>query len=278
MHGSLWFGAAYTGTPSVFPALGLTAASAVNYPAIVPFGTSLSGLTYAGFISPEITYSSTTIDGRRALVIRYWNMKYTSYRGLYDMTISFDVILTEGEPGGIQVRYYTVTPNPAIAVSIGLHGPDDINTYASYVSGELMGAALAGQLQGATLNFSYTGRLAYDACAAFGVNFTTAITRDLTYTVNSTTYYANPCGALRTTTPCRDGTSVCQVTGGVGQVVSTFNPSTVMWSSSPSPILGIRSTLRDGTYCAAASAPRTLNIGQLLYFLQSISSELLTRF
>lgn len=275
MHGSLWFGGAYASVPSAFPSNGVAVASITSFPSIIAFGSSFSGVAYAGFVAPEITYSSSIVDGRRALVIRYWGMKYTAYRGLYDMTVSFDVILTEGEPGGIQVRYYTVTPNPILPVTIGLHGPDDFNTYASYVSGEPISAALANQLQGSTLNFTYTGRFTYDACAAFGVNFTSAIARDLTFTdASGITYTANPCGTLRTPSACREGTSVCQVQNGVAQVVSSFNPSSVTWSSSPAPTLGIRSTMRDGTYCAAVSAPRTLHIGQH----QTINNQSINQF
>lgn len=151
VKGTLWFGQ----NPSLEKPLAFPAITSTPEPAIVAFGGSFTTVVLPGLNSPNISYSvEVGAGGVRQFIVRYWDMKYTSSSGLIDLVTSFDVILTEGAVGNVEVRYYVVSPTSIETVTIGVRGPRDAAAFTAVFNNAPMTSQLAFQLRGATLSFT----------------------------------------------------------------------------------------------------------------------------
>lgn len=264
LNGALYFNQPYLSNWQAAPSFGMTG-SENSWPAIGAFSAALSAQTFAGVPNnANLTYSIEGVYPTRQAVIRFANMKYYNFRGSFDMSVSFDIILNEGVNSPVEIRYYDVSPNGAIGsyLTIGMHGNAEISQYTSYVSYSPITPNLAYQLQGSTLTFTYTGVSSDRVCFAFGVNFTNAMpAQDLTYNDTNFNYYINPCAVL-TTNPCSSwpSASICQRgNDGSTNALAVYNPNNIQWSLLPSS-LGARATMLSGSYCSVRQQQREVHI------------------
>ena len=283
-NGALSFGAIpYTSTYGAISTSGQTSGEDA-YPVLLPFGGNYNlatGIPLAGFPSnSSISYSTEGVAPNRQFIARFSNLVFSTYsQYLYNFQgVSFDVVLSEGEPGGIQFRYYSVPSFTGALgvqfvryVTIGMHGNADlVNQWTAlsaynYVS---LSQPLAANLQGATATFSYTGITGSAACGAAGANFTALNSVDLVYSdvVGANTYYVRPCGTVNasicSSSVYTSHAQVCQVpfNAASGYLISVYNPSGIYWQ--PSPVApGVRERTLDGQYCPSpVFAPRIVNL------------------
>ena len=218
-----------------------------------------------------MTVSTEGTAPQRQYVIRY-NVCSSRLAGLLNPPKTlFDVVLSEGEPGGIEFRYYSV---PAIAsqyVAIGIHGNADLTQYTQLQYGYIqLTSAMASQLTGATASFEYTGQSALSGCSAFGANFSSVSQADLVFTNAAANYtiYARPCGEVAapacSANPATAFASVCQVSSAGPVVLSEYVPSAVAYSATPAG-LGVRQSLSDGAYCSVSGGSYAPRITQTDY-------------
>ena len=101
-----------------------------SLPAFAPFTAPLS-VANAGTVtySLETIGTSSSSSGTRAFVIRFSNVDYLGFATAgSENAASFDVLLYEGVSGTIDVRYYRVDANAAVAVTVGMQAPAAVSS------------------------------------------------------------------------------------------------------------------------------------------------------
>ena len=257
--GALVFGPTpYTSTFSTWPTAG-TSSGVDGWPLVLGFGGNsyfLNGVPNTG-----ITYSTEGTAPNRQFVVRYRARSYsTAAWNIY----SFDVVLTEGLPGGVEIRYYILPAASLLYFTAGIHGDADNQQYAALglANYQPLTATLAGQLQGATMSFTYTGRTPSAACQAFGVDLSTISSSDLVYVdnVKNYTYYFHPCAAVSVpicaNTVSLSHAQVCQVSFTLtsNAALSVWNPTAVVYAPSANSSAVFRQILADGASCSGGAA------------------------
>ena len=220
---------------------------------------------------------SVSTEGRRphspSYVIRFTACSNYEAALLQPIYALFDVLLSEGEPGGVEVRYYQVPAISSQYSAVGIHGNVDLQqfTQLNHYGYTQLTPTVASQLTGATVTFQYTGKSAEAGCTAFGVDFSPVSQSDLVYVNASAGYtiYARPCGQVNatacSTNPTTAAAAVCQVGTAGPTSLSEYTPGGVSYSSSPAGP-GVRQTLQDGAYCGVSGGsynPRVTNTDYL---------------
>lgn len=256
-NGLLTFGFQQTesSSPDSFPFIGL---SPDNFPVIAPFFTDLVNQDTSDGIIPYqgyIAYQHMGEAPNRRVLIRYFKIDYYSTMdNIAEQSASFDVILTEGEPGGIEIRYYRIDATASQNLVVGMVGYEGNNSYTSVFNNAPVTRAVAGQLQGSTLRFSYTGINQPDVCIGVvgGYNLSSLSNIDMTYSDTSYQYYLHPCGIV-TAPVCTSKFStqrvaVCRASldGLETSALAGDSPASTTWTVSRGMLTA---TLTDGMTC-----------------------------
>ena len=247
-----------------FPGMGLP--STDNFPIIAPLLTDLNnGFDVAAPLWNNAGVISYSVEGaapNRQLIIRFLTVNLCLSRdSVSPHTVTFDVVLTEGRPGGIEVRFYRIQINQGLAVQVGVHGLGSA-AYTAVVDNAPLTVALASQLTSSSAVFSYTGPSSAAACGGRLVNLS-SISADLTFRDSSSglLFTLHPCGPTSASACSLNSStaiaSICVESddGSPATPLAVYTPTSVSYSLSAPGTL--TESMQDGVDCGGSTATST---------------------